>query len=147
MIDIAHLRVVRGIYHPIVMEGARKRKEISYIHAEAYPAGELKHGPLALVDDKMPVVAVAPKDDLLDKLKSNLEEVRARGGQLFVFADQTAGYDNGPGVTVIDVPSVSELAGPFVYTVVLQLLSYHVAFASGTDVDEPRNLEKSVTVE
>ena len=137
----------RGVYHPIAMEGALKLKEISYIHAEAYPAGELKHGPLALVDDKMPIVAVAPKDDLLDKLKSNLEEVRARGGQLFVFADQAVAYQSGPGVTVIDVPSVSELAGPIVYTVVLQLLSYHVAVAKGTDVDKPRNLAKSVTVE
>ena len=137
----------RGVYHPIAKEGALKLKEISYIHAEAYPAGELKHGPLALVDDKMPVVAVAPKDDLLDKLKSNLEEVRARGGELFVFADQAVAYESGPGVTVIDVPSVSELAGPIVYTVVLQLLSYHVAVAKGTDVDKPRNLAKSVTVE
>ena len=137
----------RGVYHPIAMEGALKLKEISYIHAEAYPAGELKHGPLALVDDKMPIVAVAPKDDLLDKLKSNLEEVRARGGQLFVFADQAVNYESGPGVTVIDVPSVSELAGPIVYTVVLQLLSYHVAVAKGTDIDKPRNLAKSVTVE
>ena len=137
----------RGVYHPVAKEGALKLKEISYIHAEAYPAGELKHGPLALVDDKMPIVAVAPKDDLLDKLKSNLEEVRARGGQLFVFADQAVGYESGPGVTVIDVPSVSELAGPIVYTVVLQLLSYHVAVAKGTDVDKPRNLAKSVTVE
>jgi glucosamine--fructose-6-phosphate aminotransferase (isomerizing) len=137
----------RGVYHPVAKEGALKLKEISYIHAEAYPAGELKHGPLALVDDKMPIVAVAPKDDLLDKLKSNLEEVRARGGQLFVFADQAVGYQSGPGVTVIDVPSVSELAGPIVYTVVLQLLSYHVAVAKGTDVDKPRNLAKSVTVE
>jgi glucosamine--fructose-6-phosphate aminotransferase (isomerizing) len=137
----------RGVYHPVAKEGALKLKEISYIHAEAYPAGELKHGPLAVVDDKMPIVAVAPKDDLLDKLKSNLEEVRARGGQLFVFADQAVGYESGPGVTVIDVPSVSELAGPIVYTVVLQLLSYHVAVAKGTDVDKPRNLAKSVTVE
>ena len=137
----------RGVYHPIAKEGALKLKEISYIHAEAYPAGELKHGPLALVDEKMPIVAVAPKDDLLDKLKSNLEEVRARGGQLFVFADQAVAYESGPGVTVIDVPSVSELAGPIIYTVVLQLLSYHVAVAKGTDVDKPRNLAKSVTVE
>jgi len=137
----------RGVYHPIAKEGALKLKEISYIHAEAYPAGELKHGPLALVDEKMPVVAVAPKDDLLEKLRSNLEEVRARGGQLFVFADQALAYEQGPGVTVIDVPSVSELSGPIVYTVVLQLLSYHVAVAKGTDVDKPRNLAKSVTVE
>ncbi|MDB2660446.1 glutamine--fructose-6-phosphate transaminase (isomerizing), partial [Luminiphilus sp.] len=117
----------RGVYHPVAKEGALKLKEISYIHAEAYPAGELKHGPLALVDDKMPIVAVAPNDQLLDKLRSNLEEVRARGGQLFVFADQAVGFESSPGVTVIDVPSVSELAGPIVYTVVLQLLSYHVA--------------------
>ncbi len=137
----------RGVYHPVAKEGALKLKEISYIHAEAYPAGELKHGPLALVDDKMPIVAVAPNDELLDKLRSNLEEVRARGGQLFVFADQAVGFENGPGVTVIDVPSVSELAGPIVYTVVLQMLSYHVAVAKGTDVDKPRNLAKSVTVE
>ena len=137
----------RGVYHPVAKEGALKLKEISYIHAEAYPAGELKHGPLALVDDKMPIVAVAPNDQLLDKLRSNLEEVRARGGQLFVFADQAVGFESGPGVTVIDVPSVSELAGPIVYTVVLQLLSYHVAVAKGTDVDKPRNLAKSVTVE
>ena len=137
----------RGVYHPIAKEGALKLKEISYIHAEAYPAGELKHGPLALVDEKMPVVAVAPKDDLLEKLRSNLAEVRVRGGQLFVFADQALAYEQGPGVTVIDVPSVSELAGPIVYTVVLQLLSYHVALAKGTDVDKPRNLAKSVTVE
>ena len=137
----------RGVYHPVAKEGALKLKEISYIHAEAYPAGELKHGPLALVDDKMPIVAVAPNDQLLDKLRSNLEEVRARGGQLFVFADQAVGFESGPGVTVIDVPSASELAGPIVYTVVLQLLSYHVAVAKGTDVDKPRNLAKSVTVE
>ncbi|MDC3197610.1 glutamine--fructose-6-phosphate transaminase (isomerizing) [Luminiphilus sp.] len=137
----------RGVYHPVAKEGALKLKEISYIHAEAYPAGELKHGPLALVDDKMPIVAVAPNDQLLDKLRSNLEEVRARGGQLFVFADQAVGFESGPGVTVIDVPSSSELAGPIVYTVVLQLLSYHVAVAKGTDVDKPRNLAKSVTVE
>ena len=137
----------RGVYHPVAKEGALKLKEISYIHAEAYPAGELKHGPLALVDDKMPIVAVAPNDRLLDKLRSNLEEVRARGGQLFVFADQAVGFKSGPGVTVINVPSVSELAGPIVYTVVLQMLSYHVAVAKGTDVDKPRNLAKSVTVE
>ena len=137
----------RGVYHPVAKEGALKLKEISYIHAEAYPAGELKHGPLALVDDKMPIVAVAPNDQLLDKLRSNLEEVRTRGGQLFVFADQAVGFESGPGVTVIDVPSVSELAGPIVYTVVLQMLSYHVAVAKGTDVDKPRNLAKSVTVE
>ena len=129
------------------MEGALKLKEISYIHAEAYPAGELKHGPLALVDADMPIVAVAPNDDLLDKLRSNLEEVRARGGQLFVFADEAAGFVDGPGIHVIAMPHCSELAGPIAYTVALQLLSYHVALAKGTDVDKPRNLAKSVTVE
>lgn len=137
----------RGIYHPIAMEGALKLKEISYIHAEAYPAGELKHGPLALVDADMPVVAVAPNDQLLDKLRSNLEEVRARGGQLFVFADEASGFTDGPGVNVIAMPHCSELVGPIVYTVALQLLSYYVALAKGTDVDKPRNLAKSVTVE
>ena len=137
----------RGIYHPIAMEGALKLKEISYIHAEAYPAGELKHGPLALVDADMPIVAVAPNDALLDKLRSNLEEVRARGGQLFVFADEAAGFADGPGIHVIAMPHCSELAGPIAYTVALQLLSYYVALAKGTDVDKPRNLAKSVTVE
>jgi glucosamine--fructose-6-phosphate aminotransferase (isomerizing) len=137
----------RGIYYPVAMEGALKLKEISYIHAEAYPAGELKHGPLALVDEDMPVVAVAPNDDLLDKLRSNLEEVRARGGELFVFADEAAGFSPGPGVTVLPMPHCSELVGPIVYTVALQLLAYHVAVAKGTDVDKPRNLAKSVTVE
>ena len=137
----------RGIYHPIAMEGALKLKEISYIHAEAYPAGELKHGPLALVDENMPVVAVAPDDRLMEKLRSNLEEVRARGGQLFVFASENAGYQSGPGCEVLEIPPCSPLAGPVVYTVALQLLSYHVAVARGTDVDKPRNLAKSVTVE
>ncbi len=137
----------RGIYYPIALEGALKLKEISYIHAEAYPAGELKHGPLALVDEDMPVIAVAPNDDLLDKLRSNLEEVRARGGELFVFADEAAGFKTGPGVTVLPMPHCSELVGPIVYTVALQILAYHVAVAKGTDVDKPRNLAKSVTVE
>lgn len=137
----------RGIYHPIAMEGALKLKEISYIHAEAYPAGELKHGPLALVDENMPVVAVAPDDRLMEKLRSNLEEVRARGGQLFVFASENAGYQSGPGCQVLEIPPCSPLVGPVVYTVALQLLSYHVAVARGTDVDKPRNLAKSVTVE
>ena len=137
----------RGIYHPIAMEGALKLKEISYIHAEAYPAGELKHGPLALVDEDMPVVAVAPDDRLMEKLRSNLEEVRARGGQLFVFADENAGYESGPGCEVLAIPACSALAGPIVFTIALQLLSYHVAVARGTDVDKPRNLAKSVTVE
>jgi glucosamine--fructose-6-phosphate aminotransferase (isomerizing) len=137
----------RGIYHPIAMEGALKLKEISYIHAEAYPAGELKHGPLALVDEDMPVVAVAPDDRLMEKLRSNLEEVRARGGQLFVFASENAGYESGSGCEVLEMPACSTLAGPVLFTIALQLLSYHVAVARGTDVDKPRNLAKSVTVE
>ncbi|MEP5765844.1 MAG: glutamine--fructose-6-phosphate transaminase (isomerizing) [Halieaceae bacterium] len=137
----------RGIQYPIAMEGALKLKEISYIHAEAYPAGELKHGPLALVDREMPVVAVAPSDELLEKLKSNLEEVRARGGELYVFADAAAGFESGPGVNVVPVPHGPELLMPFIYTVALQLLAYHVAVMKGTDVDQPRNLAKSVTVE
>jgi len=137
----------RGIQYPIAMEGALKLKEISYIHAEAYPAGELKHGPLALVDDDMPVVAVAPNDDLLEKLKSNLEEVRSRGGELFVFADNQAGFSSEPRVQVLPMPHCPEVIKPIVYTVALQLLSYHVAVQKGTDVDKPRNLAKSVTVE
>ena len=137
----------RGIYYPIAMEGALKLKEISYIHAEAYPAGELKHGPLALVDNDMPVVAVAPDDRLMEKLRSNLEEVRARGGQLFVFASENAGYESGPGCEVLALPACSALAGPVMFTIALQLLAYHVAVARGTDVDKPRNLAKSVTVE
>jgi glucosamine--fructose-6-phosphate aminotransferase (isomerizing) len=137
----------RGIHYPIAMEGALKLKEISYIHAEAYPAGELKHGPLALVDADMPVVAVAPNDDLLEKLKSNLEEVRSRGGELFVFADREAGFTDEARVTVLPMPSCPEPLMPIIYTVALQLLSYHVAVQKGTDVDKPRNLAKSVTVE
>jgi glucosamine--fructose-6-phosphate aminotransferase (isomerizing) len=137
----------RGLMHAIAMEGALKLKEISYIHAEAYPAGELKHGPLALVDDNMPVVAVAPNDELLEKLKSNLEEVAARGGKLFVFADKNAGFKNSEGVTVINLPHMPEVLAPIVYSIPLQLLSYHVALLKGTDVDQPRNLAKSVTVE
>ena len=137
----------RGIQYPIAMEGALKLKEISYIHAEAYPAGELKHGPLALVDDDMPVVAVAPSDDLLEKLKSNLEEVRSRGGELFVFADRQAGFKSEARVQVLPMPHCPEVIKPIVYTVALQLLSYHVALQKGTDVDKPRNLAKSVTVE
>jgi glucosamine--fructose-6-phosphate aminotransferase (isomerizing) len=137
----------RGIYYPIAMEGALKLKEISYIHAEAYPAGELKHGPLALVDDDMPVVAVAPDDKLMEKLRSNLEEVRARGGKLFVFASASAGYESSSDCQVLEMPECSALAGPMVFTIALQLLSYHVAVARGTDVDKPRNLAKSVTVE
>jgi glucosamine--fructose-6-phosphate aminotransferase (isomerizing) len=138
----------RGPMHPIAMEGALKLKEISYIHAEAYPAGELKHGPLALVDADMPVIAVAPNNDLLEKLKSNLQEVRARGGELYVFADPESGFEPSDGVTVIQMPRhVSYLQAPAVYTVPLQLLAYHCAILRGTDVDQPRNLAKSVTVE
>ncbi len=137
----------RGVHYPIAMEGALKLKEISYIHAEAYPAGELKHGPLALVDDDMPVIAVAPSDDLLEKLKSNLEEVRSRGGELFVFADRQSGFRDEPRISVLPMPHCPEVIKPVVYTVALQLLSYHVAVQKGTDVDKPRNLAKSVTVE
>lgn len=138
----------RGQMHPVAMEGALKLKEISYIHAEAYPAGELKHGPLALVDADMPVVTVAPNNDLLEKLKSNLQEVRARGGELYVFADPDAGITPSEGVTVITMPKhVSHFQAPAVYTVPLQLLAYHCAILRGTDVDQPRNLAKSVTVE
>lgn len=137
----------RGAQWPVAMEGALKLKEISYIHAESYPAGELKHGPLALVDSDMPVVAVAPNDELLEKLKSNLQEVQARGGQLFVFADNKSGFTDQEGIRVIDVPHVAEIVSPIIYTVPLQLLSYHVAVLKGTDVDQPRNLAKSVTVE
>jgi glucosamine--fructose-6-phosphate aminotransferase (isomerizing) len=138
----------RGTHYPIAMEGALKLKEISYIHAEAYPAGELKHGPLALVDADMPVIAVAPNNELLEKLKSNLMEVRARGGELIVFADPEAGISGSDGVTVIQMPRhVTPFQAPVIYTVPLQLLAYHVAILKGTDVDQPRNLAKSVTVE
>ncbi|MCR9105341.1 MAG: glutamine--fructose-6-phosphate transaminase (isomerizing) [Gammaproteobacteria bacterium] len=137
----------RGIQYPVAMEGALKLKEISYIHAEAYPAGELKHGPLALVDDDMPVVAVAPNDELLEKLKSNLEEVRSRGGELFVFADRESGFKSENRIRVLQMPHCPDVLAPIVYTVALQLLSYHVAVQKGTDVDKPRNLAKSVTVE
>ncbi|MDC9721061.1 MAG: glutamine--fructose-6-phosphate transaminase (isomerizing) [Gammaproteobacteria bacterium] len=137
----------RGALYPIAMEGALKLKEISYIHAEAYPAGELKHGPLALVDAEMPVVVVAPNDDLLDKLKANMQEVRARGGELFVFADSKATLAADDATHIIALPEVHELLAPILYTIPLQLLSYHVALIKGTDVDQPRNLAKSVTVE
>jgi glucosamine--fructose-6-phosphate aminotransferase (isomerizing) len=137
----------RGPMWPIAMEGALKLKEISYIHAEAYAAGELKHGPLALIDEEMPVVVVAPNNELLDKLKSNMQVVRARGGRLYVFADRDAGIEPEPGMTVIDMPHADPLVAPIVYTVPLQLLAYHVAVLRGTDVDQPRNLAKSVTVE
>ncbi len=138
----------RGALHPIAMEGALKLKEISYIHAEAYAAGELKHGPLALVDEDMPVITVAPNNDLLEKLKSNLMEVRARGGELIVFADPESGFEPSDGVTVIQMPRhVSYFQAPVVYSIPMQLLAYHVAILKGTDVDQPRNLAKSVTVE
>ncbi len=137
----------RGAQYPVAKEGALKLKEISYIHAEAYPAGELKHGPLALVDNEMPVIAIAPNDELLEKLKSNLQEVSARGGRLYVFADVDAGFSNDQATTVINMPHCSDFLSPIVYTIPLQLLSYHVAVIKGTDVDQPRNLAKSVTVE
>jgi len=137
----------RGDQYPIAMEGALKLKEISYIHAEAYAAGELKHGPLALIDAEMPVIVVAPKNDLIEKLKSNVEEVRARGGLMYVFADSKANFSSDDTMKVIDVPVCDELIAPIVYTIPLQLLSYYVAIIKGTDVDQPRNLAKSVTVE
>lgn len=137
----------RGDQYPVAMEGALKLKEISYIHAEAYPAGELKHGPLALIDEEMPVIAVAPNNELLEKLKSNLQEVNARGGELYVFADSRAPMENVPGVNLLRVAETDEVVAPIVYTVPLQLLAYHVALIKGTDVDQPRNLAKSVTVE
>jgi glucosamine--fructose-6-phosphate aminotransferase (isomerizing) len=147
-IDKEHtLFLGRGELYPIAMEGALKLKEISYIHAEAYPAGELKHGPLALIDEAMPVVALAPNNDLLEKLKSNLEEVRARGGQLFVFADFHVPLSEVPGVTVIRLAEVDGLIAPLIFSIPMQLLAYHVAVLKGTDVDQPRNLAKSVTVE
>ncbi|MFZ7165258.1 glutamine--fructose-6-phosphate transaminase (isomerizing) [Avibacterium avium] len=137
----------RGEFYPIAMESALKLKEISYIHAEAYAAGELKHGPLALIDSDMPVIVVAPENDLLEKVKSNIEEVRARGGQLYVFADHDAGFSDGEGFKTIVLPKVDEVTAPIFYTVPLQLLSYHIALIKGTDVDQPRNLAKAVTVE
>lgn len=137
----------RGIQYPVAKEGALKLKEISYIHAEAYPAGELKHGPLALVDSEMPVIAVAPHSDILEKIKSNLEEVKARGGQLYVLADADAAFSSDDSTTVIDMPHVPDVIEPIIYSIPLQLLAYHVAIVKGTDVDQPRNLAKSVTVE
>ncbi len=137
----------RGDQYPVAMEGALKLKEISYIHAEAYPAGELKHGPLALVDSEMPIIAVAPNTVLLEKLKSNLEEVRSRGGVLYLFADKTAGITQQDNIQLIEMDEVPESIAPIIYTIPLQLLSYHVAVFKGTDVDKPRNLAKSVTVE
>ena len=137
----------RGTHFPIALEGALKLKEISYIHAEGYAAGELKHGPLALVDNEMPVVILAPNDDMLDKLKSNMEEVQARGGELFVFADENSGIQEKDRQHVVHIPAVNEWLAPIVYSIPVQLLSYHVAVLRGTDVDQPRNLAKSVTVE
>lgn len=137
----------RGDQYPIALEGALKLKEISYIHAEAYAAGELKHGPLALIDADMPVIVVAPNNQLLEKLKSNIEEVRARGGQLYVFADQDAGFSGSDNMHIIPMPHMEPIIAPVVYTIPLQLLAYHVALIRGTDVDQPRNLAKSVTVE
>ena len=137
----------RGPQYPVAMEGALKLKEISYIHAEAYPSGELKHGPLALIDEQMPVVAVAPNDELLEKLKSNLQEVHARGGVLYVFADARAALESVPGVNLIRVAETEAVIAPIVFTIPLQMLAYHVALIKGTDVDQPRNLAKSVTVE
>ena len=137
----------RGEYYPIAMEAALKLKEISYIHAEAYAAGELKHGPLALIDADMPVIVVAPNNDLLEKVKSNIEEVRARGGQLYVFADKDAGFTENEGMKIITMPKINEIVAPIFYTVPMQLLAYHVALIKGTDVDQPRNLAKAVTVE
>ncbi|OAI10884.1 glutamine--fructose-6-phosphate transaminase (isomerizing) [Methylomonas methanica] len=137
----------RGTHYPIAMEGALKLKEISYIHAEAYPAGELKHGPLALIDAEMPVVTVAPNNNLLEKLKSNIQEVSARGGQLIVFMDEELAESSDENVQIVKMPCVANIISPIVYTIPLQLLSYHVAVLKGTDVDQPRNLAKSVTVE
>jgi len=138
----------RGSMYPIAMEGALKLKEISYIHAEAYPAGELKHGPLALIDENMPVIAVAPLDDLLEKLKSNLHEVKARGGQMIIFEDEKSDISSEEDFTVVKVTTdVGRITAPIIYNIPLQLLSYHVALIKGTDVDQPRNLAKSVTVE
>lgn len=137
----------RGEFYPIALEAALKLKEISYIHAEAYAAGELKHGPLALIDADMPVVVVAPTNDLLEKLKSNIEEVRARGGLLYVFAGKDSGFEGDDTMKIVELPDVSEITAPIYYTVPMQLLSYHIALIKGTDVDQPRNLAKAVTVE
>ena len=141
------LFLARGAHYPIALEGALKLKEISYIHAEAYPAGELKHGPLALVDEQIPVVAVAPNDTMLEKLKSNLAEVRARGGRLFVFADPETDFKRDEDLDLIHVAQVDSAVAPIVFTLPMQLLAYHAALIKGTDVDKPRNLAKSVTVE
>jgi len=134
--------------HAIAMEGALKLKEISYIHAEAYPAGELKHGPIALIDKNMPVIAIAPNDDLLEKLKSNIEEVKSRGSQMIVFEDRESEVESSESIKVIPITSnLGRITAPIIFTIPLQLLSYYVAIEKGTDVDKPRNLAKSVTVE
>ncbi|MDR2872533.1 MAG: glutamine--fructose-6-phosphate transaminase (isomerizing), partial [Xanthomonadaceae bacterium] len=137
----------RGLHYPIALEGALKLKEITYIHAEGYPAGELKHGPLALIDADVPVVVIAPNDRMLEKLKSNMQEVRARGGELFVFADQDSHFDDSSGIHVIRTPRHTGVLSPIVHTIPVQLLAYHTALVRGTDVDKPRNLAKAVTVE
>src|SRR5207237_189496 len=137
----------RGLHYPIALEGALKLKEISYVHAEAYPAGELKHGPLAIVTNEMPVITIAPNDALIEKLKSNMQEVRARGGELYVFADADTRIAPSTGVNVIRLPEHYGALSPILHVVPLQLLAYHAALARGTDVDKPRNLAKSVTVE
>jgi len=137
----------RGVHYPIALEGALKLKEISYIHAEAYPAGELKHGPLALVDKNLPVVVIAPNDKLLEKVKSNMQEVKARGGELFVFGDADSTFDAEDGLSVIRSNRHIGILSPIVHTIPVQLLAYHVALVKKTDVDKPRNLAKSVTVE
>ena len=137
----------RGIHYPIAMEGALKLKEISYIHAEAYAAGELKHGPLALIDKDMPVIVIAPNDELLAKIKSNLQEVRARGGKLYVLADNDSSVESSSGVEVIRLTEYAGLLSPILHTIPLQLLAYHIALIRNTDIDKPRNLAKSVTVE
>ena len=137
----------RGIHYPIALEGALKLKELTYIHAEAYPAGELKHGPLALVDENMPVVVISPNDGLLDKVKANMQEVSARGGELFVLSDLDSDYTASEGIHIIRTPRHIGTLSPIVHTIPVQLLAYHVALVKGTDVDKPRNLAKSVTVE
>jgi len=138
----------RGCMHAIAMEGALKLKEISYIHAEAFPAGELKHGPIALIDKDTPVIAIAPNDQLLDKLKSNLQEVKSRGSEMIVFEDESAQVEPMQGMTIVPTTTdLGRITAPIIFTIPLQLLSYHVALIKGTDVDQPRNLAKSVTVE
>jgi glucosamine--fructose-6-phosphate aminotransferase (isomerizing) len=137
----------RGMHYPIALEGALKLKEISYLHAEAYPAGELKHGPLALIDNNMPVVVTAPNDALLEKMQLSVQEVRARGGEVYVFSDRDSPFAGGDGVSVIQTPWHAGVLSPIVHAVPMQLLAYHTAIARGTDIDKPRNLAKSVTVE